>query len=66
MLVPESAAVSGLFGAVAAASHAAPSSCLPPGTVNEYEGAARPLAGFDIGEIDFTHESRQRFADRQQ
>ncbi len=64
--VPEPLAVRGLLGAIAADRHAAPSSRPAPRTVGEHQGAAMALARFDVGEIFFTDESRQRFADRQQ
>jgi hypothetical protein len=66
VLFLEPAAVRGLFGAIAADCHAAPSSCPPPGVVSEYQGADRSLARFHIGEIFLTHDLRHRFADGQQ
>jgi hypothetical protein len=66
VLALEPVAVRGLFGAIAADRHAAPSSRPPPGTVGEHQRAAMSLARFHIREIFFTRELRQRFADRQQ
>jgi hypothetical protein len=63
VLALEPAAVRGPFGAIAADGHAAPSSCSPSGTVGEHQGAAMSLTRFHIGEIFFTHELCQRFAD---
>jgi len=64
-LVLESFPVRGLFGAIAADRHAAPSSRPSPRSVGEHQRAAVSPARFHIGEIFFTHEPRQRFADRQ-
>ena len=66
MLLPEPIAVRGLFGAIAADRHAAPSSCPPPGAVGEHQRATMSLARFHVGEIFFTHELCQRLAYRQQ
>jgi len=63
--VLESFAVRGLFGAIAADRHAAPSSRPSPRSVGEHQRAAMSHARFHVGEIFFTHEPRQRFADRQ-
>lgn len=65
-LVLEPVAVGGLFGAIAADCHAAPFSCPAPGMVGEHQRAAMSLACFHAGEIFFTHELRQCFANRQQ
>jgi len=62
----EPVAMRGLFGAVAANRHAAPSSRPPPRAVHEDQRAAMSLARLQVGEVFFTHEFRHRFADRQQ
>jgi acyl-CoA synthetase (AMP-forming)/AMP-acid ligase II len=66
LLVLAPVAVSGLFGAIAADRHAAPSSRPPACTVGEHQRAAMSLTGFDVGEIFLARELRQGFADRQQ
>src|ERR1700739_1924826 len=62
-LVPESVAMRGLLGTIAADRHAAPSSCLHPGMVGEHQRAAVSLARLHAGEIFLAHEFCQRFAD---
>jgi hypothetical protein len=62
----ESVAMRHLFGAIAADRHATPSSCAAPRPVGEYERAAMSLECSRGGEVLFTHEPRQSFADRQQ
>src|SRR6516225_1050728 len=66
VLVLEPVAVRGLFGAIAADRHAAPSSRLHPRMVGKYQGAPMPFTSFNAGEIFFTHEPRQCLANRQQ
>jgi len=66
LLVLAPVAVSGLFGAIAADRHAAPSSRPPACTVGEHQRAAMSLTGFDVGEIFLARELRQGFADQQQ
>src|SRR5262249_15284069 len=66
MLVPEPAAVRGLFGAITADRHAAPSSRPHPRMVGKYQRAPVSFTSFHAGEILFTHKLRQRFANRQQ
>jgi len=65
-LVLEPVAVRGLFGAIAADRHAAPSSCLHPRMVGKYQGAPMSFTSFHAGEIFFTHELGQCSANRQQ
>ena len=65
LLVLETAAVRGLFGAIAADRHAAPSSRLPPAAVGKHQGAAVTLARFHNGKIFFAHQLRQCLTDRQ-
>ncbi len=62
MLLPEPIAVRGLFGAIAADRHAAPSSCPPPGTVGEHQRATMSLARFHVGEIFLVIASAASFA----
>jgi hypothetical protein len=66
MPILEPVAVRGLFGAIAADRHAAPSSRASARMVGEYQRAARSLACFDAGEVFVTYKSRQNFTDRQQ
>lgn len=56
----------GLFGAIAADRHAAPSSRPPPRMIGEYQRAALPFARFDLGEVFLADKFRQSFGDRQQ
>jgi hypothetical protein len=65
-LVLEPIAMGGLFGAIAAYRHAAPTPPPPPDAVGEDESAAVSLARPDVSEVLVTHASRQRLADRQQ
>ena len=66
LLVLEPVAVRGLFGAIAANCHAAPSSHLTPRMIGEHQRAVMSFASFHAGEIFFTHKLRQHFGDRQQ
>ena len=65
VLAPEPAAVRGLFGAIAADRHAAPSSRAPARVISKHQGTALSLACLHVGKIFATHELRQCFADRQ-
>jgi hypothetical protein len=66
MLVLEPPAVRGLFGAIAADLHAAPSSRLHPRMVGKNQGAPMSFTTLHAGEIFFTHELRQCSANRRQ
>jgi hypothetical protein len=66
LLVLEPVAVRGLFSAIAADRHAAPSSRLHPRMVGKHQGAPMSLTSFHAGEIFFTYELRQCFANWQQ
>jgi hypothetical protein len=65
-LVLEPFPVRGLFGAIAANRHAAPSPRLHPRMVGKYQCAPVSFTGFHTGEIFFTHELCQCLANRQQ
>jgi hypothetical protein len=64
--LPDPIAVRGLFGAIAADRHAAPSSRSPARMIGKQQRTALSFAGSHAGEIFLTHEFRQRFADRQE
>jgi hypothetical protein len=57
-LVLEPVTVRGLFCAIAADRHTAPSSRLHPRMVSKYQGASMSFASFYAGEIFLTHEFR--------
>ena len=58
--------MSGLFRPITASRHTAPPTGMAMGAVQEQQGAGRPFATFDLGEIVITDKLGHRFSDRQQ